>query len=169
MTSKRVIAPLRRSKVEAKHPSEYAAWIDMRQRCNNPRHRYWQRYGGRGIKVCPTWDHQRGGFEQFLLDMGEKPTFRHSIDRRDNDLGYDKNNCRWSTMKVQQNNRCNNRILTVGSWRGKIVEAVEIFGISRNAVHWRLSEGWSERDACMIPQGLGQTNTIVTRRWLSGI
>jgi hypothetical protein len=72
----------------------------MRNRCNNPNYEFYKNYGGKGITVCPQWD----SFEMFLADMGEQPTGL-ILDRRNNDLGYSKENCRWVTPAVSSQNR----------------------------------------------------------------
>jgi hypothetical protein len=74
----------------------------MKQRCLNPNHDSYPRYGGRGIRVCDRW---LASFEDFLADMGRKPSDTHSIDRKDNDGHYDPGNCRWATGVEQQANR----------------------------------------------------------------
>jgi hypothetical protein len=79
----------------------YRTWVGMLQRCTNPRHISYPRYGGRGISVCDEWR----SFERFLADMGEKPSPAHSIDRINNFVGYSKNNCRWATSKEQAQNK----------------------------------------------------------------
>lgn len=75
-------------------------WASMIQRCTNPKRERYPNYGGRGITVCARWRK----FENFFADMGTAPLTR-SIDRKDNNAGYTKNNCRWSTAKMQARNQ----------------------------------------------------------------
>jgi len=85
-----------------KQTSEYKAWSEMKQRCynmNNPRYADW---GGRGIQVCSLWLHS---YENFLRDMGRKPSVNHSLDRIDNNKSYAPDNCRWATKSQQIQNR----------------------------------------------------------------
>jgi len=81
---------------------EYSSWRSMLSRCYNKKHINYKYYGGRGIRVCNRW---RYSFELFLLDMGNKPTKKHSIDRINNDGNYEEGNCRWATPKQQANNK----------------------------------------------------------------
>jgi hypothetical protein len=89
------------SLVPIRYRSEYYAWQNMKQRCLNPRNKYYHYYGARGIKVCDRW---LNSFKNFLEDMGRKPSQRHSLDRKNNDGNYEPKNCRWASRKVQMNN-----------------------------------------------------------------
>lgn len=82
------------------HPI-YKIWSGMHQRCSNPKSTAFKNYGGRGIAVCEQWD----TFQNFLYDMGGRPSLKHSLDRINVNGNYEPKNCRWSTPKEQVNNK----------------------------------------------------------------
>lgn len=82
----------------------YTSWIAMLQRCRYPKHKDYKNYGGRGIAVCEQWH----SFENFLIDMGERPA-GHTLDRIDPNGDYEPGNCRWATPKQQSANQCRSK------------------------------------------------------------
>ena len=80
------------------HMPIYGRWSGMIQRCSDPNHIGYDRYGAKGITVCDRWL----SFENFYADMGEPPTEQHSVERRDGSLGYFKDNCYWATRSQQK-------------------------------------------------------------------
>ena len=87
------------SRAAGYHPL-YRTWMGMRERCSNPRHVEWERYGGRGIHVCARWS----DFAAFLADMGERPEGM-TLDRIDVDGNYEPGNVRWATAQEQYANQ----------------------------------------------------------------
>ena len=90
----------------------YALWRAIKQRCNNPNSQHYHRYGGRGVTMCSEW---ADSFTAFRNALGDPPEGK-TLERIDNDKGYEPNNVRWATRKEQANNRATNVVLT---WEGK--------------------------------------------------
>lgn len=107
---------------------EYRAWSDAKGRCYNQNNRKYPIYGGRGITMCERW---RRSFEAFIADMGLRPSSAYSIDRIDGDGNYEPSNCRWATIREQNNNTSFNRVVTIDGQNITIAEAVDLTGLSR--------------------------------------
>jgi len=78
---------------------EYIAYADAKGRCTNPKHQAWENYGARGIEF------RFRSFAEFILEVGGRPSSKHSIDRINNDGHYEPGNVRWATASEQQFNR----------------------------------------------------------------
>lgn len=110
---------------------EYFAWISAMKRCNQRSHKQWSDYGGRGITFCKRWH----DFNMFFLDMGKKPSPKHSIDRIDNDGNYEPSNCRWATNSEQKRNTRNSYWWFVDGKRYETArEASAIVGVDVNTI-----------------------------------
>lgn len=127
---------------------EWMAWAGVLRRCTNPNDKFYHRYGGRGIAVCDRW---KNSFENFLADMGPRPSPKHSLDRIDNDLGYEPKNCRWATPSEQARNKATTRRLTVNGITKTIVEWAEIKGIKPKTLKARIGHGWDAEVALNTP------------------
>lgn len=127
---------------------EYRAWQTMLQRCHNPEHRAYPRYGGRGITVCDRW---RDSLEAFVADMGPRPSPQHELDRRDNDAGYSPENCRWVTRTVNSRNRRSNVMLTHDGETLCLAEWCDRLGLPTSTVTKRIAAGWSHAAALTTP------------------
>lgn len=102
-TAARMGASQRRHGEAAERTPEYTAWLNIQTRCHNPHAANWKYYGAMGVEVCDRW---RGSFEDFLSDVGRRPSDRHSIDRFPNPYGnYEPGNVRWATTLEQRHNR----------------------------------------------------------------
>ncbi len=87
--------------------SEYGIWCAMKRRCLNKNAKKYKIYGKIGISICERWMK----FENFLEDMGERPSGKHQIDRTDNNGNYEPENCKWVTPKQNCRNTRRNRMI----------------------------------------------------------
>ena len=94
--------------------------------------------------MCERW---RRDFWSFVADMGDKPTQMHTIERENNDLGYDPRNCKWASRKQQMRNVRRNRMVTFNGRRMTLVEASELSGVNYGTAKYRLDNGVSDVDA----------------------
>lgn len=131
------------------HPL-YHIWVGMRQRCRDAKLRNFDNYGGRGIKVCERWESCQNFFDDML------PTWKPglTLDRIDTNGDYEPGNCRWATMKEQQRNKRNNRIVQGTT----VTELAERCGIDRGTIYARLRSGWAE-DELDLPINSKRSNT----------
>jgi len=133
---------------EYQYPSYYACWSGMIQRCTNPNNRDFASYGGRGIKVCRRW---RESFSAFALDMGDRPSPKHTIERKRNNGNYTKSNCEWAERKKQSRNTRTNHFISMGGRRQCVSAWAEELDIDRQTIYTRLSRGWSPIAALTTP------------------
>jgi hypothetical protein len=117
---------------------EYSIWHSMKRRCYDPKNNKFYRYGARGIIVCERW---LNSFDNFLFDIGKRPSMLHSIDRKDNNGNYDPGNCRWATKKEQANNTSKNVHLTINGVTKPLSIWAHEHGLDRSVVYERFDSG----------------------------
>lgn len=116
----------------------YSVWSDMKARCAGKTEQCRKDYAARGITVCDRW---LDSFENFLADMGEQPDGM-MLERKDNDKGYDPDNCTWATRKEQNRNRRSVRYLTHNGVTKKLCEWADEYKISSMKLRSRIDSGW---------------------------
>lgn len=128
---------------------EYQAWLGMKKRCFNRKCRDFKRYGGRGIVVCAEWI---DSFEAFLAHVGRRPGPGWTLEREDNNKGYEPSNVRWATRLEQSQNTRSVVSLTFGGETMCISEWARRMGFSQSALSRRLNVlGWSVERALGTP------------------
>lgn len=121
----------------------YSTWTGMINRCYRESTPSYHDYGGRGIDVCPEW-RGPGGYKRFVEDMGAKPTPKHTLERKNNDLGYSKDNCKWATRKEQGANQRSTVFVTICGRTQSKTQWVQELGISHSGFNNRIKRGWTE-------------------------
>lgn len=119
----------------------YHVWRTMRQRVSNPNSQRYRLYGLRGICVCDEWN-EYSAFREWAVSSGYKEGL--SIDRIDVNGNYCPENCRWTTQKVQCNNKRNNRRISFRGDERTLSEWADILGMKQNTLNARACRGWNE-------------------------
>lgn len=122
----------------------YNKWSSIKNRCYNQKTKDYKHYGARGIKICEQWK-DYNNFRKWAIKTGYQDGL--TIDRIDVNGNYEPNNCKWITMKEQQRNKRNNRIITYKGKSLTLVEWGEIYNIHPDRIGARLKDGWSIEDA----------------------
>lgn len=132
------------------HSLEYSSYRAAKERCENPRHKHYKRYGGNGVRF------EFASFEEFYNELGPKPTKRHSVDRIDTLGNYSVGNVRWATSKEQSLNKRGNKYITIGRITRTLSQWAESqFGDirKRSLIGHRIAAGWCETCSVMLPAG----------------
>lgn len=136
----------------------HALWCKVMERCYSESDPAYDRYGGRGIKVCDRWH----DFKNFYEDMGDRPEGR-TLDRINNDGDYSPDNCRWATYKRQNRNKRNTIIVEFNGETACLKDLTEKYGLNYQTVYARIKKhGWSVDDALTIkPKKGGNHGRVV--------
>ena len=127
------------------------AYYGMVRRCYDEKNNRYINYGARGIRVCDRWL-GNNGFDNFIDDIGFKPTSLHSLDRIDVNGNYEPSNCRWADEKTQKRNRTDNRIVEYDGSMMILQDAIKLSGLKKSTVAMRISKyGWDVKRALTTP------------------
>lgn len=131
----------------------YRIWKLMHKRCYNPNDPKYNNYGGRGIIICPEWVNDFLSFQAWALGNGY--TEHLTIDRIDVNGPYSPDNCRWTTNKVQCNNKTDNVVLEYQGESHTLSEWAHITGIKYSTLAYRASRGWTAQEILTLPPQFG--------------
>jgi hypothetical protein len=121
--------------------SEYKIWAGIKKRCYNMSYKEYHLYGGRGINMSPEW---KESFEAFYKDMGPRPSSNHSIERLDNSLGYNNQNCIWALPSQQTKNRRVSHFVTLDGSKIHLKEFANQLNVSYFTMYdWIVRRGAS--------------------------
>lgn len=126
-----------------------SVWGAMKGRCLDKNNNRFYVYGAKGVKICDEWLHNFDNFYNWSIENGYCKGL--SIDRIDVKGNYEPNNCRWVTMKVQQNNRSNTIFITYKGETKSVMEWHEITGIKHKTLLQRYHKGLSAEEIIESP------------------
>lgn len=132
----------------------YKIWQGMHERCRGTTRSGKKYYLDKGITVCDRWK----SFENFLADMGDRPSSKHSLDRIDGNGNYEPGNCRWATDTEQNRNRSNTTMLTIGGVTKPATQWAEESGLAIGTIKQRINLGWKDTDL-LLPKQQGHEVT----------
>ncbi len=131
-----------RKTINTKHgmskTSEYSIWENMKSRCYNKKTRSYSDYGKRGIVVCLRWI---DSFENFFNDMGKKPAGKYTLDRIDNNKNYSPDNCKWSLLLDQANNKRSTIRVTIDGKTRSLKQWCDVYNLKYKTVYARYKRG----------------------------
>jgi hypothetical protein len=130
-------------------------WVAIVRRCESESSSAYHKYGAKGIAVCDAWLHGRdgmSGFQAFMADMGPRPSHLHTVNRLDNEKGYEPGNCEWATQEQQSRNRRDNVFVTAFGKTKTIAEWSREVGMNRATLRDRLLRGWEPERALKPPR-----------------
>lgn len=155
---------LNREKITKENPfykdKLYRVWASMKGRCYNKNNKAYCNYGAREIYICEEWKKDYAAFRDWAVSNNYKDGL--TIDRIDNDKGYSPDNCRWVTMKEQQNNKRCNRKITINGETKTVKEWSEYANIQYATLVRRLELGWSD-DNLLKPANQKYNHSIKQR------
>ena len=127
----------------------YRAWLNAKQRCNNPKNAEWHIYGEKGIKMCPEWEQS---YEKFLADVGRKPGREYSIERIRSNGDYEPGNVKWATAAEQSRNTSQTRLIEYNGKTQCLTDWATELGFNARTLGSRLNVGgWSVEKAFTTP------------------
>ena len=135
----------------------------IKDRCYNPKNKSYKNYGGRGIYMADVWLNDRDSFIKWCLENG--CDFGLAIDRIDNEGAYSPENCRWVTLKENNQNRRSSKFYTIGDTTLNLQQWCDKFNTPRSMVNARLNRGWNIEEALSTPKSVRDKTSMTGNRF----
>lgn len=140
-----------------KRTSEYCCYLKMKSRCYCVNNAKYKNYGERGIKVCDRWVNS---YENFIKDMGLKPSKDYSIERIDVNGNYEPSNCKWGTLLEQASNKTNTVRIEINGSQVCQSELARICKVHDHSISYQLSKGKSGNEIISYYKNKKNANLI---------
>lgn len=131
------------------HDRIYRIYYAMKERCYNQNNHKYNIYGNRGITICDEWLNDFQSFYKWSIENGYNENL--TIDRIDNNKGYEPSNCRWVSVKVQSRNKSSNKIYEINGVKKTFIEWCEFYNVPRHLPYNRIRKGWNIIEALTTP------------------
>ena len=133
-----------RTKHKLRNTRLYRIWANMKTRCYNANDPHYERYGARGISICDEWRNNFKSFYDWAMSNGYEDNL--TIDRVNNDGNYEPSNCRWATVKEQNQNKRTVKFLTYNGETKTIPEWTKDLNLGKETIRERIKKGWSTEE-----------------------
>ena len=122
---------------------DYRYWAQLIARCTNPKNQFYEKYGGSGITLDPTW---RASFSEYYKDVGPRPEGKFVLGRIDKKGNYTKENCRWISIQEAISYREKKTLIKIGDEDYSVHQAAKKLGLTHQAIYLRLKSGREGED-----------------------
>lgn len=129
----------------------YRIWANIKTRCTNENDPHYERYGGRGITVCDEWKNDFKAFYDWSMSNGYADDL--TIDRINNNGNYEPSNCRWVTIKEQNQNKRNVVLITYDGETHNVTEWAQILRLGHDTIRQRYRKGWTPEQCLFGKKG----------------
>lgn len=147
---KETTATLSKKNSFVKNKRLYTIWIDMKRRCYNKKRNAYIYYGLKGIKICEEWKDNFKAFQEWAFKSGYKDNL--TIDRIDTNKDYEPRNCRWATIKEQNNNMSSNHIIEYKGEKYTLSQLAEKYNLDYSLVKNRIRYNWDIEKIITTPK-----------------
>ena len=132
----------KKTSIKKQYPRLYRIWIGIKTRCYNPNNESFKYYGSRNIQMCEEWKNNFIKFKDWAIKNGYRDNL--TIDRIDVNKDYSPENCRWATIKEQNNNKRNTIKINLYGETNTVRYFADKYNISANTIRDRSKKSYPD-------------------------